>query len=52
MKCPAGVIKGGVGLRPAAEATTVRVRDGDEIGGFSVLNSLSFPEGIRRLRRA
>ncbi|MFC4118057.1 YciI family protein [Nonomuraea zeae] len=54
-----GVIKGGVGLRPATEATTVRVRDGDvllsdgpfaetkdQIGGFSLIECAGLEEAV------
>lgn len=54
-----GVVKGGVGLRPAGEATTVRVRDGDlllsdgpfaetkdQIGGFSLIEAADLDEAV------
>jgi hypothetical protein len=55
-----GVIRGGAGLRPADEATTVKVRDGevlltdgpfaetkDQIGGFSVIECDGLDEAVR-----
>ncbi|MEV4108370.1 YciI family protein [Nonomuraea sp. NPDC049695] len=54
-----GVVRGGLGLRPAAEATTVRVRDGgvlltdgpfaetkDQIGGLSVIECSGLEEAV------
>ncbi|MFB9200088.1 YciI family protein [Nonomuraea spiralis] len=54
------VVRGGVGLRPAAEATTVRVRGGDvlltdgpfaetkdQIGGFTLIECDGIEEAVR-----
>ncbi|MFE3451718.1 YciI family protein [Nonomuraea sp. NPDC059194] len=54
-----GVVRGGAGLRPSSEATTVRVREGrllrtdgpfaetkDQIGGFVVIECADLEEAV------